>query len=144
MFHNLPVWNVGTVELPFRATLKSMGLDYVEIVRRTEEFFAIAIGDDEAGAVRTVGDFYKLICAKLDVIPFESPATSTKLPTVTEKERTLLFLQKHTPLPPPSEVLPWSPQSVWDSLVVIVADQQGLDPKEVGYGASFAEDLGVD
>jgi acyl carrier protein len=121
-----------------------MGLDYVEIVLRTEEFFAITIGDDEAGAIRTVGDFYKLICAKLDVISFDSPATSTKLPTVTEKKKTLLFLYKHTPLPPPSEVLPWSPQSVWDSLVAIVSDQQGLDPKEIHYHDRFAEDLGVD
>jgi hypothetical protein len=37
--------------LSFRATFKSMGLDYVEIVLRTEEFFAITIRDDEAGAI---------------------------------------------------------------------------------------------
>ena len=36
-----------------------MGLDAVEIVLRTEELFVITIGDDEAGEVRTVGDFYK-------------------------------------------------------------------------------------
>jgi hypothetical protein len=89
-----------------------MGLDIVEIVLRTEEFFVITIGNDEAAVVRTVGDFYKLICAKLDVPPFESPVTSTKLPTVTKKKKTLLFLYKHTPLPAPPEVLPWSPQSV--------------------------------
>ena len=121
-----------------------MGLDYVEIVLRTEEFFAISIADDEAGTAQTVGDFYQLICAKLNVIPLESPSASVKLPAVRDKERMLLFLHKHTPLPPTPEVLPWSPQSIWDSLVAIVADQQGLDPNQVGYAARFAEDLGVD
>jgi len=38
-----------------------MGLDAVEIVLRTEELFVITIEDDEAAAVRTVGDFYNLI-----------------------------------------------------------------------------------
>ncbi len=52
-----------------------MGLDAVEIILRTEELFAIAIGDDEAGAVRTVGDFYNLICAKVGVTPISSPVT---------------------------------------------------------------------
>jgi len=121
-----------------------MGLDIVEIVLRTEEFFVVNIGNDEAAVVRTVGDFYKLICAKLNVSPFESPVTSTKLPTVTRKEKTLPFLYKHTPLPAPPEVLPWSPQSVWDCLVAVIVDQQGLDPKEVLYQARFIEDLGVD
>ena len=44
-----------------------MGLDAVEIVLRTEEFFGVAIADDEAGAVRTVGDLYRLMCSKLEV-----------------------------------------------------------------------------
>ena len=120
-----------------------MGLDYVEIVLRTEDFFAITIGDEEAGALRTVGDFYNLICAKLNITPLEAPVISPQLPIVTKEERTLLLLYKRTPLPPPLEILPWSPQSVWDSLVAIVADQQGLDPKEAHIRARFAEDLGV-
>jgi acyl carrier protein len=121
-----------------------MGLDSVEVVLRTEELFAITIPDDEAGRVRTVGDLYQLVCAKLDLAPLEAPATSPNFPRITEKQKMLLFLYKHTPLPAPSEVLPWSPQSVWDCLVAIFVDQQGLDPKEVRYGASIVEDLGVD
>jgi hypothetical protein len=75
-----------------------MGLDAVELVLRTEEFFVISIGDDEAASVRTVGDFYNLICTKLDVLPLQRPVTPINLPIVTEKEKVFLFLQKQTPL----------------------------------------------
>ncbi len=121
-----------------------MGLDSVEIVLRTEEFFVINIGDDEAASVRTVGDFYNLICAKLDLPPLNNPATPASLPVVTKKEQAFLFLQKQTPLPAPPEVLPWSPQSVWDSLVAVIIDQLCLEPGEVLYHARFVEDLRVD
>ena len=40
-------------------------MDAVEIVLRTEELFAITLTDEEAAAVRTVGDFYRLICSRL-------------------------------------------------------------------------------
>ncbi len=121
-----------------------MGLDALEIVLRAEELFAIKIQDDEAAAVRTVGHFYELICAKLNVIPLRSPVTSSELPTITQKEKALLFLYKHTPLPAPPEVLPWSPQSIWDCLVAVLVDQQGLKPANILYEARFVEDLGVD
>jgi hypothetical protein len=120
-----------------------MGLDAVEIVIRVEEFFVISIGDDEAAAVRTVGDFYNLICAKLNVQPLQSPLSSPILPIVADKEKTLLFLYKSTPRSAPSEVLPWSPQTVWDSLVAVVADQQCLDSKKILHHSRFVEDLGV-
>jgi hypothetical protein len=121
-----------------------MGLDVVEIVLRTEEFFVIHIEDDEAASVRTVGDFYNLICAKLDVPPLQNPVTPANLPKVTEKEKVFLFLQKQMPLPAPPEVLPWSPQSVWDSLVALIVNQLCLEPGEVLYHARFVEDLRVD
>ena len=105
-----------------------MGLDAVEIVLRAEEFFVITIEDEEAASVRTVGDFYNLICAKFDVPPLQSPVTSAHLPTVTEKERVFLFLQKRTPLPAPPELLAWSSQSVWDSVVAVIVDDQCLEP----------------
>jgi hypothetical protein len=54
----------------------SMGMDAVEIVLRTEELFAITIPDDEASAVRTVGDFYRLICSKLSLVPLPSPQSN--------------------------------------------------------------------
>jgi acyl carrier protein len=46
-----------------------MGLDAVEIVMRTEDEFSITILDDEAAAAITVGDFYQVVLAKLDVTP---------------------------------------------------------------------------
>ena len=121
-----------------------MGLDAVEIVLRTEELFVITIEDDETAAVRTVGDFYNLICRKMGVTPLQSPVTSAKLPTITHKEKKFLFLSTHTPLPAPPEVLPWSPQSVWDALVAVFVDQQGLKREEILYSARIAQDLGVD
>ena len=121
-----------------------MGLDAVEIVLRAEELFAIAIEDHDAAAVRTVGDFYQLICSKLDVRPLPSPVTPTELPRITDKQKTFLFLHKHTPLPAPPELLPWSPQTVWDALVAMFVDHQGLDPDDILYTARIAQDLGVD
>jgi hypothetical protein len=121
-----------------------MGLDAVEIILRAEELFVITIGDDEAAAVRTVGDFYNVICSKLNVTPLRSPIASTDLPEITHKEKTFLFLSRHTPLPAPPEVLPWSPQSVWDVLVAIFVDQQGLQQQDILYHARITQDLGVD
>ena len=120
-----------------------MGMDAVEICLRTEEFFAITLTDDEASAVRTVGDFYRLICSKLSLDPLPSPVTSAKLPTITHKEKSFLFLSTRTPLPAPPEVLPWSPQSVWDTLFAILVDQLSLKPTEILYTATFTEDLGI-
>ena len=119
-----------------------MRLDTVEIVLRTEELFLITIGDDETATIKTVGDFYKLICAKLGLCPFELPVTSIRLPLVTEKQKKLIFLYKHIRLSAPPEVLPWSPQSVWDSLVAVLIDQQGLDKEQIAYHAHFVDDLG--
>ena len=121
-----------------------MGLDAVKILLRTEDLFSIPIEDHEAAAVRTVGDFYHLLCAKLHVTPLASPLTSAELPVITHKERTLLFLYKHTPLPAPPESLPWSPQTIWDALVAIFVDQLCLKPTQIIPTARIAQDLGVD
>jgi hypothetical protein len=80
----------------------------------------------------------------MSVTPLQSPVTSEELPTITHKEKKFLLLSKHTPLPAPPEVLPWSPQSVWDALVAVFVDQQGLKREEILYGVRIAQDLGVD
>lgn len=123
---------------------KTMGLDGVEIILRVEDLYGIEIGDDEAAAVRTIGSFYELICSKLGVSPLNLPVTSEELPVITHREKTFLFLERHTPLPAPPDALPWSPQSVWDCLVAVFVDQQGLKSEEITYYATIAEDLGVD
>jgi len=46
-----------------------MGLDAVEILLRTEDEFSIAISDEEAASVTTVGGLYRIVLAKLDVKP---------------------------------------------------------------------------
>lgn len=121
-----------------------MGLDGVEIILRAEELFVVEINDDEAGQVLTVGDFYKLICRKLDIVPLESPVTSPELPVITQREGMFLFLARHTPLPAPPDVLPWSPQSVWDCLIAVFADQMQLKPEKIGYHAKIVRDLGIE
>lgn len=121
-----------------------MGLDAVELVLRAEELFVIAINDEEAARVRTVGDFYELICSKLDVSPLQSPVTSEELPVITHREKAFLFLARYSHLPAPPDALPWSPQSVWDCLVAVFVDQQGLKPEEITYCARINRDLGVD
>ena len=121
-----------------------MGLDAVEIILRVEEFYSTSISDEEAAQVRTIGDLYRLVCSKLSVTPLDAPQTSPELPRVTEFERSFVILRKPIPLPPPSNVLPWTPQSIWDCLVAIVADQLVVEANEVVYGARFVEDLGVD
>lgn len=120
-----------------------MGLDAVEIVLRAEELFGIEISESEGALVRTVGDFYRLICAKLGITALQAPTTSEVLPVITHREKTFLFLSRHTPLPAPLEVLPWSPQSVWDCVVAIFVDQQGLKPSRILYRSDIHQDLGI-
>jgi acyl carrier protein len=136
-----------TITLPKKPKTQeqvAMGLDTVEVVLRAEELYAITIEDDKAAAVSTVGDLYDLICSKLTLTPLQSPITSAELPEITHKEKTFLFLYKHTPLPAPPEVLPWSPQSVWDVLVAIFVDQLQIEGEEVIPSARIAEDLRCD
>jgi hypothetical protein len=120
-----------------------MGLDSVELILRAEELFVITIEDNEAEAVRTVGDFYILICAKLNLSPLQSPETSPELPLITIKEKGLLLSRRYTPVPAPAEVLPWSPQTVWDCLVAVFVDQLALKAKDVQFHARIVDDLGV-
>ena len=70
--------------------------------------------------------------------------TSEVLPVITDHREVFLFLSRPKPLPVPADVLPWSPQSVWDCVVTIFVDQQGLKPEEVTHTARIAKDLGVD
>ena len=121
-----------------------MGLDSVEIILRTEELFAIGITDDEAKRVRTVGDFYQLVCAKVGVAPLQYPVTCGQLPVITRREKSFLFLTRHTPLPAPPDVLPWSPQSVWDCIVAVFVDQMSLKPEKITYHSRISQDLRID
>jgi acyl carrier protein len=121
-----------------------MGLDAVEIVLRTEEVFNIAVSDSEAGSIQTVRDFYIVICDKLGLIALTSPVTSAALPKITQKDRQFWFVYKHTPLPPPPEVLPWTPQTVWDTVVAIFVDQMSLAPEDITPDARINRDLKID
>ena len=83
-----------------------MGLDAVEIILRAEELFDTEISDEERSRVETVGQFYELICSKLNVSPLLFPVTSEVLPVITEHQKMLLFLSRPKHLPIPTDVLP--------------------------------------
>ena len=102
-----------------------MGLDSVEIVLRAEEFFNIAISEAEAAQVRTLGDCSVLICGLLGVVPLKRPVTPNNLPIITEWKKSAVFLRRAVHLPPPAEVMPWSPGSVWNCLVAISWTSRG-------------------
>ena len=121
-----------------------MGLDAVEIVLRTEGVFTIAISDSEAASVQTIRDFYIVICDKLNLIAVPSPVTSAVLPKITQKDRKFWFVYKHTPLAPPLEVLPWTSQTVWDTVVAIFVDQMSLAPEDITPDARMDRDLKID
>ena len=121
-----------------------MGLDAVEIILRVQTLFAIDISDEEAAKVQTVGQFYELICSKLNIPPLRSPATSKELPVITNHKKITHFLSRRTLLPAPPGALPWSPQSVWDCVVAVFVDQQGIRVEDVKYTARIAKDLDID
>lgn len=121
-----------------------MGLDPVEIVLRTEEVFTISISDSQAGSVQTIRDFYILICDKLGLIALPSPVTSAALLKITQKDRQFGFVYKHTALPPSPEALPWTPQTVWDTVVAIFVDQMSLAPGDITPGARMNRDFQID
>jgi hypothetical protein len=50
-----------------------MGLDIVELALRTEHVFSLTLPDDELTTLRTVGEFYALLCRHLGVIPDPHP-----------------------------------------------------------------------
>ena len=53
------------------------------------------------------------------------------------KRRGCFYFLRNRCRPAPADVLPWSPQSVWDSLVAVIVDQLGLELDEVSHHARF-------
>jgi hypothetical protein len=120
-----------------------MGLDAVELILRAEELYSTTFTDDEAAQVRTVGDFYQLICSRLNLTPLTNPQNPPTLPKISEVESLGFLRRRYTHLPPPPEVLPWHPQSVWNTLVAIFVDQLCLKPDKILPDARILDDLGV-
>jgi hypothetical protein len=76
-----------------------MGLDAVELILRAEELYSTRFTDDEAAQVRTVNDFYRLICSKLNLTPLPNPETPPTLPKISELESLRFLRRRYTPLP---------------------------------------------
>jgi acyl carrier protein len=99
-----------------------MGMDVVELIMQVEESFVLDLPDDECDQVRTVGDLYRPVLKKLDVL--YEPAQREPYP------------RRESP--------PWTAAKVWTNLKLIVVDQLQVKEDEVRESASFLEDLGAD
>jgi acyl carrier protein len=58
-------------EMDLRAELGAHDLDVLQLIMDVEDEFVIDISDDEAEAVKSVGDMERLACDKL---PYRAPA----------------------------------------------------------------------
>ncbi|MFC6647318.1 acyl carrier protein [Granulicella cerasi] len=121
-----------------------MGLDSVEIALRCEGFFGVTLADEDLAQTSTVRELYELICRTLSLTPEQNLVPPKHLPTISERGKGFLFLHTRKPLPPPAELLPWTPQTVWIGLVAIFVDQQNLPLDEILPDAHMAHDLGID
>jgi acyl carrier protein len=111
---------------------KSMGLDTVEIVLRTEETFNINLPDDECSQVVTVGDLYRLVLGKIEL-----PYTRADEIEAAGQGRN----RSHLTMPSLSS---WSPPDVWLTLKGIIVDQLKANEEDVTEEATFLRDLGCD
>ena len=108
-----------------------MGLDTVELILRCEEVFEVEIPDSKLEEVRTVGEYYNLICNALNLTPIADPTPDTGTDRLA---RGILNLA----------VVHWNPEDVWATLVAVIVDQLQVEHDEVTYSARFLEDLGSD
>ncbi|MCE9547006.1 MAG: hypothetical protein K8T25_16145 [Planctomycetia bacterium] len=91
-----------------------MGLDIMELVMEVEDEFCIAIPDEVAQRVRTVGDIYDYVLE-----------------------------QKSRPIDP-LNMMPaiGSPDEVWQKLQALFVNQLGVSPEQVTPEADIVKDLG--
>jgi hypothetical protein len=109
-----------------------MGLDFVELVLRTEEVFAIDLPDEQCQLIRTVGDLYKLILEKLEL---------TYVPSALIDAQSLGTVR---PLNSTLRLSPWTAPDVWLSLRELIHDELGVKPSRILESAAFLDDLGCD
>jgi acyl carrier protein len=109
-----------------------MGLDFVELILRTEEVFSIDLPDEDCELIRTVGDLYKLILEKMD------------LPYVPSSEIEVQPLGRARPLNRALQLSPWTAPDVWLTLKQVIHDQLGIKPSRILESATFLDDLGCD
>ena len=93
-----------------------MGLDIVELVMEIEQFFAIDIPDADAERLRTVGEMYEYLRARVepDVWP-----------------------------PPPPNTDPMD-DPLWTDLLDVIEKETGVERERLVPGASFIDDLDLD
>ena len=122
-----------------------MGLDTVEIVLRTEDVFGISLPDEECGKIVTVGDLYRAVLQKLDLLYMPAFAIQTDnlgIARCRPSFRRFLRKKREFPIEPDPATTPWTAPDVWLTLQAIIMDQLQLEASEVREEAAFQRDLG--
>jgi acyl carrier protein len=93
-----------------------MGLDIVELVMEIERTFAIDIPDADAERLRTVGDMYEYLRARVEP-------------------------EAWAPQPPDADP---TDDPLWIDLLDVIETETGVERERLVPGASFVEDLDLD
>ena len=102
-----------------------MGLDFVELIIRTEEVFSIQLPDEECQLVRTVGDLYKLVLDKLTLPYVPSIEIEADPGGIARPLRSGLRLSQ------------WTAPDTWLTLKAVISDQLGIKRSAITELARF-------
>jgi acyl carrier protein len=109
-----------------------MGLDFVELVMRTEEVFSVELPDDQCESIRTVGDLYRLVLEKL------------ALPYISSVEIAANSVGVVRPLNKVQLLISWTTPDAWLTLRFLIHEELGIESNRITEGATFLDDLGCD
>lgn len=93
-----------------------MGLDFVELVMRTEEVFAVELPDDQCESIRTVGDLYRLVLEKLTLAYISCDEIETN------------SMGMVRPLNKAQQLISWTTPDVWLTLRFVIHEELEMTP----------------
>ena len=109
-----------------------MGLDFLELILRTEETFAVDLADEECERIRTIGDLYVLVLQKLELLYIPSTEIEAKsMRRIASFSRSL-------------KLCDWTTPDVWLTLKSVIHDQLGVKLSRITEAATFLDDLRCD
>jgi acyl carrier protein len=108
-----------------------MGLDFVELVMRTEEVFSVELPDEECEFIRSVGDLYKLVLSKLQLPYVPSSDVEAHSPGTVRSGRSM-------------QLSAWTTPDVWLTLKEVIHEELGVKRSAIKESATFIDDLRCD